>query len=211
MKNTIEIRTFAAEIRAEGDEKPKIKGTACVFNALSADLGDFKEIIDPGFFGNTVYTDDVFALINHSTNLVLGRNKSGTLTLEETKKGLDFVVEPSDTSYAKDLLVNMRLKNLDKCSFAFIVADAVWEKIDGLDVRRVRKFEELWDISIVTYPAFYQTNAQVFGQDILTPKEVYAEYCSKTANSELLVKEKQALITREHNKRINTIKLLEKL
>ena len=211
MKNNVEVRTFAAEVRADGDEKPKIKGTACVFNVLSADLGGFKEIIDPGSFGNIINTDDVFALINHDPNLVLGRNISGTLALEENEKGLDFVVIPSDTSYANDLLINMKLKNMDKCSFAFIVADAVWEKIDGMDVRRVTKFLELWDVSVVTYPAFYQTIAQVFGHDILTPKEVYAEYCSRSTNSELLLKEKQELINREHSKRNNSIKLLEKL
>ena len=211
MKNNIEIRTFNAEVRSDGEEKPKIKGTACVFNQLSCDLGGFKEIIDPGSFGDIINTDDVFALINHDANLVLGRNKSGTLTLEENEKGLDFIVDPSDTSFANDLLANMKLKNMDKCSFAFVVGDAAWEKIDGLDIRRITKFKELWDVSVVTYPAFYQTNAQVFGHDVLTPKEVYAEYRSRTtANNELLL-HKQELITREHNKRNNSIKLLEKL
>jgi HK97 family phage prohead protease len=177
-------------------------------------LGGFKEIVDPGFFGDTIYTDDVFALINHEENLVLGRNISGTLTLEENETGLDFIVDPPDTSFANDLLVSMGRKDMDKCSFAFVVAEdgVYWEKVDGMDIRHLKKCKELWDVSVVTYPAFYQTNAQLFGRNIISPKEVYAEFRNRTTvNNELLLHKQQELITREHNKRNNSIKLFEKL
>jgi uncharacterized protein len=176
--NGVEIRTFAAEIRADGGGKTQIKGTASVFGVMSDDLGGFREIIDPWSFGDLIHTNDVFALINHDANLVLGRNKSGTLTLEENEKGLDFIVDPSGTTYANDLLINMRLKNIDKCSFAFRVLDDSWETVNGQDVRHIHKFAELLDVSVVTYPAFYQTNAQVNGKDITSPEKVYAEFRS---------------------------------
>lgn len=177
--NGVEMRTFNVEIRADEGEMPQIKGTACVFNQLSQDLGGYREIIDPWSMGDIINTSDVFALINHDANLVLGRNKSGTLKLSENKNGLDFVVDPPDTSFANNLIASMRRRDIDKCSFAFIVADATWEIIDGQDVRRITKFKELFDISIVTYPAFYQTSAQLNGKDITTPEKVYAEYRSK--------------------------------
>lgn len=179
----IEIRTFKAEIRKDGEEeKPKIKGTAAVFNQYSADLCGFKEIIRPGAFGDLINTDDVFALKNHDENLVLGRNRSGTLKLEENDNGLDFVIYPPDTTYANDLLVSMERGDMDKCSFAFVVDDesVKWYNKDGTLIRDVSRMKELWDISVVTYPAFPQTSAQVlFNKRIKTPEQVYAEYKSR--------------------------------
>jgi hypothetical protein len=176
----IEIRSYKAEIRADGEEsKPKIKGTAAVFDKLSVDLGGFKEIIHQNSFGDIIYTSDVVALINHDPNLVLGRNqKSKTLFLEEKDTGLDFIIDPPGTSFANDLLVSMARGDMDKCSFAFVVSDEYWEKVDGEAIRHVTKFKELWDISIVTYPAFPQTSAQLFGRNIKTPDQVYREYRS---------------------------------
>jgi len=183
--NGIEIRTFAAEIRADGDSK-KIEGVASVFNKLSDDLGGFKEIIDPDSFGNLIFENDVRALINHDPNLILGRNqRSRTLRLFEDIQGLKFEVDPPNTSYANDLLVSMERGDIDQCSFAFRVADAYWEVIDGMDVRHITKFAELLDVSVVVYPAFPQTSAQVFGKDVNTPKEVYAEYRSQNKTEQI--------------------------
>jgi len=186
----IEIRTFAAEIRAAGEDKPKITGTACVFNVMSDDLGGFREIIDPWPFGDLIHTNDVFALINHDANFVLGRNKSGTLTLEENEKGLDFVVDPPNTTFANNLIASMIRGDMNKCSFAFRVADDSWETINGQDIRHIHKFAELYDVSVVTYPAFYQTKAQVNGKDVTPPEQIYAEYRSKQTQSEELKKQK---------------------
>ena len=187
----IEMRTFTAEVRASGD-KPKISGTASVFNVLSDDLGGFREIIDPWAFGDIIHTSDVFALINHDPNLVLGRNRSGTLVLEENEKGLDFVVDPPGTTFSNDLLINMKLKNIDKCSFAFRIADDSWETVSGQDVRHIHKFAELYDVSVVTYPAFYQTKAQVNGKDVTPPEQIYAEYRSKLILNEEIKAQKDA-------------------
>lgn len=191
MKENIEMRTFNAEIRAVGGDKPKITGYACVFNQLSDDLGGFREIIDPGPFGNTI-NDDVFALINHDANFVLGRNKSGTLSLFEDNVGLGFEIDPPNTTFANDLLVSMERGDINKCSFAFIVADAVWETLNGEDIRRITKFKQLFDISLVVYPAFPQTSAEVNGKNITTPEQVYAEYrSSNQLNQENILAEKR--------------------
>lgn len=176
--NGIEIRTFPAEIRADSSNK-KINGVASVFNVLSDDLGGFKEIIDSYSFGNLIYENDVRALINHDSNLILGRNqRSKTLRLAEDSQGLKFEVDPPNTSYANDLLVSMERGDVDQCSFAFRVADAYWEVIDGMDVRHITKFAELIDVSVVMFPAFPQTSAQVFGKSINTPEQIYAEFRS---------------------------------
>jgi hypothetical protein len=72
----------------------------------------------------------------------------------------------------------MERGDVDQCSFAFRVADAYWEVIDGMDVRHITKFAELIDVSVVMFPAFPQTSAQVFGKSVNTPEQVYAEYRS---------------------------------
>ncbi|OFW53220.1 MAG: hypothetical protein A2163_09740 [Actinobacteria bacterium RBG_13_35_12] len=215
MKNTIEIRTFTAEIRADEGEKSKIKGTASVFNVMSEDLGGFKEIIEPSSFGSIIYENDIKALINHDPNLILGRNqRSKTLRLVEDEQGLKFEVDPPNTSYANDLIISMARGDIDQCSFAFRVAEdgQWWETINGIDIRHITKFAEMFDVAIVVYPAFPQTHSELFGHDILTPKEVYAEYCSiSRMKNGLILHEKQESIKRAYNKRNNTIKLLEKL
>ena len=47
------VFTLPAEIRAEGDAK-KIYGHAAVFNAMSEDLGGFREKIAPGAFAASI-------------------------------------------------------------------------------------------------------------------------------------------------------------
>ena len=90
MKNEgIESRSFRAKFNQDDSEKPKIVGTAAVFDELSDDLGGFREIIHKGAFGELISSNDVFALINHDHNLFLGRNKSGTLTIKEDKDVLN--------------------------------------------------------------------------------------------------------------------------
>ena len=71
----------------EDGKTPTIRGHAAVFERLSDNLGGFREQIKPGAFDG-VLNDDVRALFNHNTDLVLGRTKSGTLRLSVDSTGL---------------------------------------------------------------------------------------------------------------------------
>lgn len=164
--NDKETRTFHlnAEVRAvqsDDTQQTKIVGYAAKFNQQSVDLGFF-ETLDPHCFDNTDMSD-VVALINHDENLVLGRTTSGTLTLKVDDIGLYFEVIPSNTSYANDLIENMKAGNINQCSFAFVVADGGddWQYDDktGIMTRTVFDIAKLYDVSIVTYPAYTQTEA----------------------------------------------------
>lgn len=152
-----EIRTYSAEIEIrseEGQEKPKIRGHAALFNERAGDPAVFVEQIAPGAFKKSIKKDDVRALWNHNPDYVLGRNKSKTLTLSEDEKGLAIEIDPPDTQWARDLMTSISRGDISQMSFGFRVLKQKWEKEDGVDVRTLQEVE-LWDVSPVTYP-FYE-------------------------------------------------------
>ncbi len=166
MTDEIERRNFEVELRGQSEgEAPRIDGTAAVYNRLSEDLGGFREIIEPGFFEN-VMKDDVRALFNHDDNLVLGRTRAGTLSLEDTERGLDVHITPPDTTAGRDAITLIKRRDVTQMSFAFTVKPDGQEWIREKDgsIKRVLKrggAARLYDVSPVTYPAYPQTSVNV--------------------------------------------------
>jgi len=133
------------------------EGYAAVFDVWSEDLGGFREQIAPGAFRNTIETDDVRALLNHNPNYVLGRNRSGTMTLSEDERGLRFEIHAPNTNWARDLRESVRRGDINQCSFGFETIEDEWKSQKGLDERTLRNVR-LQDVSIVTYPAYDRTS-----------------------------------------------------
>jgi len=156
-----EVRYFDVELRMSEDESPKIIGHAAVFNQWSEDLGGFREKIRPGAFKKTLKESDVRALFNHDSNYVLGRNKSGTLGLSEDDTGLAIEIDPPDTTWANDLKVSMKRGDVNQMSFGFQTVKDEWNNEDKDKIERELVEVKLFDVSVVTYPAYPQTNAQV--------------------------------------------------
>ncbi len=180
------------ELRVDDNESGKIVGHASVFDSWSELLGGifpFKEIVRKKAFEETIKVDDVRALFNHDPNYVLGRNKAGTLELAEDEIGLKVIITPPDTSWAKDLIVNVRRGDISQMSIGFIVLEDVWGTKDGVDIREIKKVQ-LFDVSIVTYPAYTQTDVGVRAM------EGYHEYKNKldeAQNASIRAKEKAKL------------------
>jgi uncharacterized protein len=150
------------ELRAtEADGAPKIVGYASVFGVWSEDLGGFRERIEPGAFAASLKTSDTRALVNHDPTLVLGRTKSGTLSLREDDTGLWMEVTPPDTSYARDLLASIKRGDIDQMSFGFSVMKDDWAWSGDQIRRSIIEIDQLYDVSPVTYPAYPQTSASV--------------------------------------------------
>jgi uncharacterized protein len=180
MESPREFRRFG-EVRAIDDQKRVLEGYAAVFNQRSVPLGSFSEEIKPGAFARCLSEkQDVRALINHDPSQVIGRTKSGTLTLKEDERGLHFRCEMPDTQYARDLYESIRRGDIDGASFGFIAQKQAWreEKDGDGKMQAVRELEDvdLSDISPVTYPAYPQTSlsarSQLFPDGI--PVEVRA-------------------------------------
>ncbi len=149
-----ELRAIAPE---EGGRK-KIAGHAAVFNSLSEDLWGFRERIAPGAFKNALAKSDIRALLNHDPNFVLGRIKNGTLRVQEDETGLAVEIDPPETRWADDLLVSIGRGDISQMSFAFRVGEDSWETVDGLNIRTILSFDEIYDVSPVTYPAYPETD-----------------------------------------------------
>lgn len=193
MKTKKEIRMLPIqELRVDDTLDGKIVGHASVFDSWSETLGGifpFKEIVRKGTFTETIKLDDIRALFNHDPNYVLGRNVAGTLELEEDDIGLRVVITPPDTSWANDLIKNLRRGDISQMSIGFIVLEDTWGTQDGIDIREIKKVQ-LFDVSIVTYPAYTQTDVGVRAM------ESYKAYRSQLDNAQNEVKrakEKQKL------------------
>lgn len=163
--STMEKRTLMnpIEIRSDDDGVKKIYGYAAKFNQESNELGHwyrFVEVIDPTAFDGRL-EDDVRALFNHDSNMVLGRTKSHTLKLSVDEFGLRYEITPPDTQVARDLIVSMERGDINQSSFGFTVEEDVWEydETREIDVRTIKKVKRLYDVSPVTYPAYEQTES----------------------------------------------------
>ena len=161
-----EIRLFNVELRAEEAETPaKINGYAAIFNVRSEMMWGFQETIEPGFFDD-VLDNDTRALFNHDSNFVLGRKASGTLDMTQDAKGLKVDITPPDTDLVRDLvLAPMKRGDINQMSFAFRTKPGFvdWkEEKDGTVLRILKRGGglRLYDVSIVTTPAYPQTSAE---------------------------------------------------
>lgn len=153
------------EKRDAGEEYiPMITGYAAVFETETVIGGKdwgFREKIAKGAFTDALRVSDVRALFNHEEEYVLGRTKSGTLRLMEDARGLKVEIDPPDTQDARDLIVKMQRGDIDQMSFAFTMDGGVqtWDETGDMPLRVIEKVGELLDVSIVTYPAYPETEA----------------------------------------------------
>lgn len=156
--NAKESRCFKSEVRAEKrEDKTIVRGYAAKFDSLSENLGGFREIIAPGAFDD-VLNNDVRALINHDSSLILGRTTAGTLRLSVDATGLQYEYDSPDTSYARDLLVSLERGDVDQSSFQFFVEKDDWnEDAEGRLIRTIQKVSRLLDVAPVTFPAYPDT------------------------------------------------------
>ncbi|MDB1931679.1 HK97 family phage prohead protease [Clostridium tertium] len=172
-----EIRLLASnlELREVGEEKEiHMQGYALNFDTISEDLG-FRETIRKGALDDT-NMDNVVLNFNHDMSKPLARNKKstgkGSLTLTLDEKGLFFDAIPTDTSYSRDLLENMKEGLVGKCSFAFSLDyndkdSQSWDWDDGTrgyDFRTINKINRLYDVSIVTNPAYESTSCTSYSR-----------------------------------------------
>ena len=160
------------EVRELEDGTKTISGYAIVFNSESNDLGGFREVIKPGSLTGADMSD-VVALFNHDSNIPLGR-VPGTLKLQTTKKGLRYEIIPPDTQAARDLMTSIERGDVKGSSFGFTIAEDEWKEPDERGdawMRYIYKFDRIFDVSPVVYPAYSATDTSVARRELGTIRD----------------------------------------
>ena len=141
----------------EVDGEMYISGYFAVFNSeYEMWPGAVESIADTAFDG--ALADDIRCLIDHETRLVLGRNKAGTLTLKVDARGLwgEVKINPNDQD-AVNLYERVKRGDVDQCSFGFDILDEELED-RGDSVKWTIKKVKLYEVSVVTFPAYEETS-----------------------------------------------------
>ena len=166
----MERRYVTVDTEMRTDKQGRIEGYASLFDVWSSDLGGFREVVYPGAFSKTIREHDIRALFNHDANYVLGRNRANTLELAEDSRGLHFRATPPQTSWVDDLRVSIGRGDIDQGSFGFRTMRDEWLPVDVSDGLRRRGLIEakLFDVSVVTFPAYGLTDVGVRSVDVLS-------------------------------------------
>jgi uncharacterized protein len=158
----IDLTDSKIELRKDGDADV-IEGYAIVFNRESINLGGFKEIIMRSAVEGVDFSQLV-SFFNHDQRMILGKAKNKTLSVEVDDYGVKYRVSPPDTTYVRDLVENIKARNVEGSSFQFIVpkaGDMISRKADGTVLRTITKFDMVLEMGPVFNPAYLQTDTSV--------------------------------------------------
>jgi len=172
-------RSGRIEIREQaGSKLPRIRGYAAVYGTWTTIAEDdqlvINERVQAGAFDRALREkQDVRALFNHNSSLILGRTKSGTLRVWSDSHGLAFEIDPPDTSAGRNAVEAIRRGDVSQSSFAFKVREGgatIVRRDDRATGKRVIERTlidlNLLDVSPVSYPAYQRTEATVRFQSI---------------------------------------------
>ena len=163
VRHNRQTRSLQTELktRVEPDgQDVYIEGYFAVFNRQTELWPGAFEEIAPGAFDSTL-GNDIRALINHDTTLVLGRNKAGTLELKADSHGLwgRVKINPKDSD-AVNLYERVKRGDVDQCSFGFnIISETTDWREDGT-VKWTITGIDLHEVSVCTFPAYEETGVQ---------------------------------------------------
>ncbi|MGD0869058.1 MAG: HK97 family phage prohead protease [Bryobacteraceae bacterium] len=151
--------TRACKIEFRKAEDGHIKGYPILFNALSEDLGGFRERILPDAIQ---FADDLKADFNHNPDYILGRTLAGTLKVSTDARGAFMDADPPDTTWARDLKVSIDRGDIDQGSFSFRVLPG-GQQISEENGQQVRTLSKILvrRVSVVSDPAYTKTSIEV--------------------------------------------------
>ena len=155
MKQPNDTQTRCYEVRAA--EKPlTLTGVAVVFNQ-PADLGGVKEVIAPDALRG-VNLDDIVLITNHDGGQIPLARSPKTLALTVTEQGLEMTASLPDTEQARAVYEAVKRGDLSQMSFAFDIGAADFD--EQTQTRTITQISKVYEISIVNYAAYTQTNVQ---------------------------------------------------
>ena len=210
------------------DRKPIVFGVrSCNLTPWSS-TREVYEVLEPGCITNDLLNrSDVILNLNHSTLVpdVLGRcrNGKGTLSLALREDHVECSCELPETNNANDALVLMQRGDITGMSFAFeddwedtengVSYERTGELHDGKEVwlRHVKRITGLYDVAIVTHPAYEQTSVvtrelsdsidKTIDEQLEQERMAENEQKTREAQEEQERKEREALEEQERKER----------
>lgn len=153
-------RAGPIEVREGEGDAPRLVGLAIPVDQ-ETDLGQFREVVRREAVATALRgSEDVAALWQHDPAFVLGRRSAGTLRLDLREDGLWVEILPPPTQWARDALVSVRRGDVWGMSFGFDVLEDKWAARGGKPLREITGMR-LWDVSLVTFPAYPTTTVSV--------------------------------------------------
>lgn len=154
--------------------KRYISGYFAVFGDLYEILPGMTEEVDPHAFDEAL-DDDIRCLADHDSRIVLGRNIAGTLTLKIDDKGLwgEVEINPNDTE-AMNVYARVQRGDVNQCSFAFDVIEQE-EQWSSNTIHWILKKVKLYEVSVVTFPAYEGTEVDARRKEVEKTKKRQAE------------------------------------
>ena len=147
-----------ADISFEENTEDRLEGIAAVFNQIT-NIGSFTEEIAPEAFNNADMSDVVLNF-NHDDSVLLAGTRNGSLQLQVRDNGLFQSSQVIDTMQGQDVMKLVRAGLISKMSFAFSIAEGgeEWSQRDGKEHRTITGISRLYDVSLVTFPAYSGTS-----------------------------------------------------
>lgn len=173
------------KVRAEGDSDKYIEGYFIVYNQETELWPGYFEKVAPEAVNNTL-GNDIRALINHDTTLVLGRNKAGTLELKSDGHGLwgSIKINQNDSD-AMNLYERVKRGDVSQCSFGFNVLDEEDEWRQDGTLHTTLRVIDLHEVSVCTFPAYEETGVQARHREIEQYKQKQIEIRKKKLKERL--------------------------
>ena len=165
---SVELRAY----KSEEEARMLVEGYAIVFNSESRDLGGFTEVVKENALDKALERNtDVLALYGHDYQNVLGRQSANTLQLEKDERGIKFTLDLPNTQLGRDVYTLVERGDLKGNSFGFTVEKDSWDKKGDKVIRTIEQVRDLFEISIVSLPAYEATelvkrNFEEFAEDI---------------------------------------------
>ena len=183
-----QARSISANFKTRSDESggPVIAGYFAVFNSDYEIWPGAREQVAPGAFSKCL-DGDVRALADHDTRLVLGRTTAGTLVLKEDERGLygEIKINENDSD-AMNLYARVQRGDITQCSFGFdIVDEEFYEEPGGQTCRWIIREVILYEVSVVTFPAYEATQVTARQKDRANIQKRQTEVWRKTMKERL--------------------------
>lgn len=176
----MEIRSFSEEraIPKVVEDTRTIEGYAVVFEKESRMMFDwwkgktFVEVIKRGAVTNDDLKKwDIKALAEHDRSRLLARsyNGNGSLTLTVDEYGVKYRFEAPNTVEGDNAIELIKRGDIFGSSFAYTTDESenvnYTKRSDGSLLREVTKLDRIYDVSVVTDPAYFGTDVTVRNLD----------------------------------------------